>query len=109
MIFQRWLTLWLCGGLLITIVSLAGALAWTRYADYSREATAIRLIDSIETYRMKMGRLPKRIEEIGIFGDESGPIYYQRETDSEFSVWYGKALGESRVYSSVTKSWLEGG
>jgi hypothetical protein len=36
---------------------------------------------------------------------ENGPIYYKKESDTEYVVWFGTQLGESVTYDSETKEW----
>jgi hypothetical protein len=42
---------------------------------------------------------------MGLEDSESGPVYYQKTTDSTYIVWFGTVLGESATYKSSTKKW----
>ena len=59
----------------------------------------------IEKFRNEKGRLPDSLSETGIAETESGPIYYRKESESKYILWFGKGLGESVVYDSETKQW----
>jgi hypothetical protein len=59
----------------------------------------------IEKFRSEKGRLPNSLSEIGVVETESGPIYYKKESETKYILWFGKELGESSVYDSETKQW----
>jgi hypothetical protein len=59
----------------------------------------------VEKFKTDKGRLPNNLTEIGIVETESGPIYYEKKTESKFILWFGKELGESMIYDSETKEW----
>lgn len=63
------------------------------------------VIIKIEKFKTDVGRLPNNLTELGIKEDESGPIYYQKENESKYIVWFGRELGESSKYDSETKQW----
>ncbi len=60
----------------------------------------------IVQFQKTNGRLPDKLNEIGIQEKMEGPIYYHKKTDSTFLIYYGGALGESIVYDSKTKKWV---
>ncbi len=62
-------------------------------------------IAKVENFRNEKGRLPNSLTEIGIVETESGPIYYEKKSESKYILWFGKQLGESVVYDSDTKQW----
>ena len=62
-------------------------------------------VSKIEKFRGEKGRLPNSLSEIGVVESESGPIYYRKESETKFILWFGKELGESVVYDSETKQW----
>ncbi len=59
----------------------------------------------IEKFKAEKGRLPDSLSEIGVIETESGPIYYKKESESKYILWFGKELGESMTYDSDTKQW----
>lgn len=59
----------------------------------------------VEKFRNEKGRLPNSLSEIGVVETESGPIYYKKENETKYILWFGKELGESEVYDSQTKQW----
>lgn len=64
-----------------------------------------KAVAKIEKFRSEKGRLPDSLSEIGIVETESGPIYYQKKSESKYILWFGKELGESATYDSETKQW----
>jgi hypothetical protein len=62
-------------------------------------------VAKIEKFRSDKGRLPNLLSEIGIVETESGPLYYRKESETKYIVWFGKELGESVTYDSETKKW----
>jgi len=63
------------------------------------------IVTKIEGYKSAKGYLPNNLKDIGIAEKEEGPIYYLKQNDSTYIVYYGLGLGESMVYNSKTKSW----
>ncbi len=59
----------------------------------------------VEKFRNEQGRLPNSLSEIGIEQTEGGPIYYKKESESKYIIWFGKELGESETYDSDSKKW----
>jgi hypothetical protein len=59
----------------------------------------------IVQYQKTNGRLPDKLNDIGIEETMEGPIYYHKQTDSTFIIYYGGGLGESIVYDPKTKKW----
>ncbi len=79
------------------------------FKDKEQECAEM-LIQRIESFKEKNNRLPKDITELGITKIESdNSIFYQMETDSTYTIWYGLGLGNSNVYGSSTKKWNEAG
>lgn len=73
---------------------------------YSRKISqGNEIVAKIEKFKSEKGRLPNSLNEIGITESESGPIYYKKESESKFILWFGKELGESVTYDSQTKQW----
>jgi len=56
-------------------------------------------------YRKSNGHLPDKLNDIGIKEKMEGPIYYQKQTDSTFIIYYSGGLGESMVFDPKTKEW----
>jgi len=69
------------------------------------EKKADRVIIGVELYRDKLGPLPNSLYELGDSDAEKGPIYYEKKSEHDYIIWYGKELGESAIYSSKTKKW----
>lgn len=67
--------------------------------------SGVEVISKIEKFRSENNRLPNNLTEIGIIENEGGPVYYEKKTESEYILWFGKELGESMTYDSQTKAW----
>ncbi len=63
------------------------------------------VVAKVENFRNEKGRLPNSLTEIGTVETESGPIYYEKKSESKYILWFGKELGESVTYDSDTKQW----
>ena len=59
----------------------------------------------IDAYKSDNGRLPSNLNDIGIEEKEEGPIYYQKQSDSKYILWFGDGLGESITYDSESNKW----
>jgi len=57
-------------------------------------------------YQKAHGYLPDNLKDIGLEDKEEGPIYYHRQTDSTFYIYYGGVLGESIIYDPKTDKWI---
>ena len=77
----------------------------------SRIKKGDKLIQKIEMFKQENGRLPESLGELGYpFNeyDERGPLYYDRSVDGlNYLVSFGTTLGESTIYYSTTKKWVE--
>ena len=71
-----------------------------------KKREAENVIDKIYTFKELKNRYPKSLNEIGIRETEEGPVYYELKDSTSFIVWYGKSLGESAIYNSNTKEWV---
>ena len=60
------------------------------------------IVQQIEDFNHKEGRLPSSLNEMGIQEDE---IFYNKWDSVNYMVWYGTSLGESMTYYSDTKTW----
>jgi hypothetical protein len=62
--------------------------------------TGNQLVIKIRTYKSDKGTLPSTLEDLGIEEKLEGPIYYSKEWESKYILWFGDALGESVTYES---------
>jgi hypothetical protein len=74
-----------------------------------REKYGNEIIKKIENFKKIKGHLPENLKEIGVHEDESGPIFYEKQSDTSYLVYYGRNLGESMVYNFKTKKWESDG
>lgn len=71
----------------------------------SKQKLGEEIIAKIETYKKTNGYLPNHLKDIGIIEKEEGPIYYTKQNDTTYTIYYGLGLGESMVYDFKTKKW----
>jgi hypothetical protein len=88
------------------VVPVALVVLWIFWPD-PRMAEAKRDIRKIEAFQKAHGRLPNSFAEICVIEDESGPIYYKKQDDDRYIVWYGLSVGESETYDSRTRGWSD--
>lgn len=87
------------------ITSLAFVAVIVSSCKNSQQRDAEEMVNKVEAFRTSNGHLPDSLAQLGLKEVEEGPVYYRRETDTSFIVWYGRELGESRTYHSVSRSW----
>ncbi len=73
------------------------------YGDELKQGNEV--VAKIEKFKKEKGRLPDSLSEIGVVETESGPIFYKKESETKYIVWFGQELGESATYDSDTKKW----
>lgn len=66
--------------------------------------TGNEIVSRVEAFRKGHRRLPDTLDEIGIHDPELR-VFYQKNSDDEFVVWFGTLLDESETYNSRTKRW----
>ena len=81
------------------------ATEWPWIFDWSEVRQANKVIASVNSFQSHYGRLPNTLADMGLEDSESGPVYYQKTSDSTYIVWFGTVLGESAKYESSTKKW----
>lgn len=89
----------------LTITILFSCIVTIFISCDNTEKTGNEVIKKIENYRSKNNRLPESLTNIGIEEKEEGPIYYRKDSETDYVVWYGLTIGESRIYDSKTKTW----
>ena len=87
-----------------------GAAVWTYWCTPSlwpeyRQGQA--LVQAVEAFRQKHGRLPSSHEELDPSITESGPVYYTLQHGGQYTVHFGLPLtvGESYTYDSAVGRW----
>ena len=81
------------------------ATRWPWIFDWNEVRQANKVIASVNSFQSRYGRLPDTLADMGLEDSESGPVYYQKTTDSTYIVWFGTVLGESATYESSTNKW----
>lgn len=89
----------------LTLMTPLAIVAFISSCENSPQRQAEELIIKVEAFRTSKGYLPDSLAQLGLREIEEGPVYYRRETDTSFTVWYGRELGESRTYHSASQSW----
>jgi len=46
-----------------------------------------------------------RLSDAGIAESESPRVFYRKDSDAEYILWFGTTLGESATYESSNRSW----
>jgi hypothetical protein len=64
-----------------------------------------QIVEMVEHFRIAHGKLPESLADLGLEVKEEGPIYYNKESESRYIVWFGRELGESTTYDSDTREW----
>lgn len=62
------------------------------------------IVSRVESFKSKNGRLPDDLKQVGI-DDENLKIFYRKEDDKRYIVWFGTTLGESVTYDSQFGKW----
>ena len=60
-------------------------------------------------YQKEHGHLPNSSNDFGIEETMTGPVHYQKQTDSTFILYFGRNLGESMIYHPETDEWISDG
>ena len=92
------------------LVLVAAAALWLWYRNHPtfwpEYRQAVQVISAVERYKASHGRLPTSIAEASDLPDsENGPVYYEPSGNSGYTVWFGRSLGESYTYDSLSGSW----
>jgi len=66
---------------------------------------AQRVVGAVETFRAAHHRLPTDIREADPELAKEDRVFYQRENQQSYIVWFGLSLGESYAYDSSLKRW----
>lgn len=79
---------------------------WLPFSYFLSRQDGYQVIALVEKYKIKHGRLPATLSDIGLEDKMDAPIQYQVEGENEYLVSFSMAsVGESITYSSKTKKW----
>ena len=92
--------------LIITILLalISGSLS-CNLKEKNKIKTGNEIVNKIENFKKDKGKLPETLSETGIEEKEEGPIYYRKQHETKYILWFGTTLGESVTYNSDTKEW----
>ena len=93
---------------IVVAIALMSCLACQQIRTNSLISTGNQLVTKIQTYKNDKGTLPSTLEDLGIVEKLEGPIYYSKERESKYILWFGDGLGESITYDSETNKWQPG-
>lgn len=98
--------------LTFTLLGITSLLVYFFYFGATQEERLIDqgnlIVEKIESYKLKQGRLPNSLNDIGIEEKMEGPLYYTRWDNVNYIVYFTKAgVGESMNYYSDTKKWSD--
>ena len=74
-----------------------------------KEKFAKELLEKVENFRKVNNRIPENVRELGLSEEMDSPVFYHKENDSVYIIWYGLSIGESNVYNSSIKEWKKEG
>lgn len=63
-----------------------------------------QIISRVEAFRASHGHLPDNLKDVGMTEDDLS-VYYRKDGDTHYIIWFGTTLGESETYDSDTKRW----
>ena len=68
------------------------------------------LAEKIENYKAAYGKLPNRLEDIGVATQMDGidTLFYTKQCDFHYTISFGNGLGESIIFFSESKQWKDG-
>jgi hypothetical protein len=90
---------------LLVAVFAAVLLLPQRWREHQLIRQSKSIMGAVERYHQHHGLYPASLAEAGITEIMEGPIYYQRESESSYRLWFGTHLGESRTFDSTERFW----
>ncbi len=66
-----------------------------------------KIVKQIEEYKVKNGKLPSSLNEIGIQETEAGPWFYEKRDSINYVLFYPLGFDNSKNYYSQTKEWRD--
>lgn len=67
--------------------------------------TGDRIVAKVEHFKALYGRYPDDLKEVGWKSDDSLNIFYRKESNNHYIVWFGTTMGESISYDSQDQKW----
>ena len=83
---------------------LLGTFSCTDYKEELKEK-GNEIIAEVEAFKIKEGRLPNSLSELGYEERLDGPLNYIKEDSLNYTVYFGTTVGEGVYYHSDTKQW----
>lgn len=94
---------------LLGSVVLIAIFVWVHYLgrDFVLQRQGNELIAKIEVYQKEHGEFPNSLTDMRLEEKEEGPLYYERDSTSTYRLWFGTGLGDSKMYYSDKKQWID--
>jgi hypothetical protein len=94
---------------LTVLAMLALGVSAVPIMHYWREWQLMRQSEPIQAalaeYCKQHGQYPESLAQVGISESLEGPLYYNRISDSLYTLHFGTSLGESRTFHSTDRRW----
>lgn len=93
---------------LIIVLPIGGLFLLQDMDKWSLKKHGDEVVVLIEEYKFKNGKLPNDLTELGLKEFPEEQIIYQKESESEYIIFFGTTLGKSETYRSQRKKWDDG-
>lgn len=93
------------GALLALVVLVGGYMVWQGLYKNSQLYEGDVVVQKVEQFRLKNGRLPKDLREIGILETNDGYLSYEKRGDVHYAVFLTEGFDDVWGYYSDTKQW----
>lgn len=95
----------LLAALFFAVSLLTFLLLPNRVVYRSEYRAGTRAIKSLEAYHLHNRHYPETLESID--PEAARTIYYRKEAEDAYILWFGASLGESIIYDSRRHSWSD--
>jgi hypothetical protein len=89
------------GVVALVILGIVFATLFSRERQLIRDSQPVQA--ALEAYRQQHSSYPESLLAANI--PEPDELYYRRETDGSYILWFGKGLGESVTFHSRDAKW----
>ena len=92
---------------ILLLVMFGGPYVLWNWRDWRLQRQARSIQTAAEWYRAKYGFYPEKLPIPAPVDLPEGELFYQRNPDGSYKIWYGTTLGESTTYNSAAGRWDE--
>ena len=95
----------LVGGTIVLMLASIILLVWLVPSWHRQQLIrqSVPVQQALEKYRQQHGSYPESLSAAKISGPEA--VYYQRQSDGSYILWFGLRLGESMTFHSTDQTW----